>query len=159
MDTKKRPGLKGLLASRNKGGSSKEAPKTQPPVVLPPPLPPIDPGLQAMPNLKKRRLDHELKEGEVLLKRTINNKKQPRTPGIRGVHLWIVGMRLRYISLSGPGLLRQKWRVLPFHMMIQYGTHKEAVSITQCKPYSNLSFSQGTWSPFDAQDSPIYSCH
>ena len=27
-DQKKRPGLKGLLASRNKGGSSKEAPKT-----------------------------------------------------------------------------------------------------------------------------------
>ena len=30
MDLKKRPGLKGLLASNNKGGSSKEAPKTQP---------------------------------------------------------------------------------------------------------------------------------
>ena len=28
MDLKKRPGLKGLLASRNKGGHSKEAPKT-----------------------------------------------------------------------------------------------------------------------------------
>ena len=42
MDPKKRPGLKGLLASRNKGGSSKEAPKTQPPVVLPPPPSPTD---------------------------------------------------------------------------------------------------------------------
>ena len=40
MDQKKRLGLKGLLASRNKGGSSKEAPKTQPLVVLPPPPPP-----------------------------------------------------------------------------------------------------------------------
>ena len=30
MDQKKRPGLKGLLSNRNKGGSSKEAPKTQP---------------------------------------------------------------------------------------------------------------------------------
>ena len=28
MDQKKRPGLKGLLASKNKGGSSKEVPKT-----------------------------------------------------------------------------------------------------------------------------------
>ena len=65
MDTEKRPGLKGLLASRNKGGSSKEAPKTQPPVVLLPPPPPIDLGLQAMPNLKKRKVDHELEEGEV----------------------------------------------------------------------------------------------
>ena len=65
MDQKKRPSLKGLLASRNKGGSSKEAPKTQPHVVLPPPPPPTDLGLQAMPILKKMRLDHELKEGKV----------------------------------------------------------------------------------------------
>ena len=64
MDQKKRPGLKGLLASRNKGGSSKEAPKTQPPII-PPPSPPTDLGLQAMPNLKKRRPDHELEEGEL----------------------------------------------------------------------------------------------
>ena len=64
MDQKKRPGLKGLLASRNKGGSSKEAPKTQPPTI-PPPSPPTDLGLQAMPNLKKRRPDHELEEGEL----------------------------------------------------------------------------------------------
>ena len=69
MDQKKRPGLKGLLASRNKRGSSKEAPKTQPHVVLPPPPPPTDLGLQAMPNLKKRRPDHELEEGEVALRK------------------------------------------------------------------------------------------
>ena len=30
MDQKKRPGLKGLLSSRKKGGSSKEAPKQNP---------------------------------------------------------------------------------------------------------------------------------
>ena len=65
MDPKKRPGLKGLLASRNKGGNSKEAPKTQPPIVLPPPLPPTDLDLQAMPNLKKMRTEHELEEGQV----------------------------------------------------------------------------------------------
>ena len=65
MDQKKRPNLKGLLASRNKGRSSKEAPKMQPPVVLPPSPPPIDLGLQAMPNLQKMRPDHELEEGEV----------------------------------------------------------------------------------------------
>ena len=64
MDPKKRPGLKGLLASRNKWGSSKEAPKTQPPVIPPPP-PPTDLGLLAMPNLKKRRLDQEFEEGEL----------------------------------------------------------------------------------------------
>ena len=45
MDLKKRPGLKGLLASRNKGGNSKKAPKTQPPFILPPPPPPTDLGL------------------------------------------------------------------------------------------------------------------
>ena len=54
MDQKKRPGLKGLLASKNKGGSSKEVPKTQPPAIPPPPRP-TDLGLQAMPNFKKRR--------------------------------------------------------------------------------------------------------
>ena len=65
MDLKRRPGLKGLLASKNKGGTSKKAPKIQPPVVLPPSLPPTDLGLQAMPNLKKMRTDYELEEGEV----------------------------------------------------------------------------------------------
>ena len=55
MDQKKRPGLRGLLA-KNKGGSSKEAPKTQPPKIPIPP-PPTDLDLQAMPNLKKRRPD------------------------------------------------------------------------------------------------------
>ena len=52
MDQKKRPGLRGLLAT-NKRGSSKEAPKTQPPEILIPP-PSTNLGLQAMPNLKKR---------------------------------------------------------------------------------------------------------
>ena len=65
LNQKKRLGLKGLLASRNKGGSSKEAPKTQTPVV-PPPLTPTDLGLLAMPNLKKRRTDQELEEGELV---------------------------------------------------------------------------------------------
>ena len=66
MDQKNRLGLKGLLASRNKEGSSKEVSKTQPPIIPPPP-PPIDLGLLAMPNLKKRRPDNELEEGEVAL--------------------------------------------------------------------------------------------
>ena len=65
MDQKKRPGLKGLLANNNKRGSSKEAPKTQPLVVLPPPPFPTNLGLQAMPDLKKMRPDLELEEGEV----------------------------------------------------------------------------------------------
>ena len=70
MDPKKRPGLKGLLASRNKGGSSKEAPKTQPPAIPTPP-PPIELGLLTMPNLKKRRPDQDLEEGE-LIPRKVN---------------------------------------------------------------------------------------
>ena len=64
MDQKKRPDLKGLLASRNKGGSSKEVPKTQP-LAIPPSPPPTDLGLQVMPNLKKRRPNHELEEDEL----------------------------------------------------------------------------------------------
>ena len=82
MDLKKRPSLKDLLASKNKGGSSKKAPKTQPPVVLPPPLPPppTDLGLQAMPNLKKRRPDHELEEGEVTPQKDNKQKKIAKDP-------------------------------------------------------------------------------
>ena len=64
MDQKKKPGLKGLLA-KNKGGSSKEAPKTQPPEI-PFPSPPTNLGLLAMPNLKKRRPDQGLEEGEIV---------------------------------------------------------------------------------------------
>ena len=44
MDQKKRPGLRGLLA-KNRGESSKEAPKTQPLPEIPLPPPPIDLGL------------------------------------------------------------------------------------------------------------------
>ena len=81
MDQKKRPGLKGLLASRNKGGSSKEAPKTQPLVVLPPPPPPpTNLGLQAMPDWKKMRLDLELEEGEVAPQKDNKQQKIAKDP-------------------------------------------------------------------------------
>ena len=79
MDPKKRPGLKGLLASRNKWGNSKEAPKTQPPVVLPLPLP-TNLGLQAMPNLKKRRTNHELEEGKVAFGKDNKQQKIAKDP-------------------------------------------------------------------------------
>ena len=79
MDPKKRPSLKGLQASRNKGGSSKEAPKTQPPVIPPPP-PPIDLGLLAMPNLKKRRPDQELEEGKLAPQKENKQQKVTKDP-------------------------------------------------------------------------------
>ena len=79
MDQKKQPGLKGLLASRNKGGSSKEVPKTLPPVIPPPALP-TDLGLLAMPNLKKRRPNHELKEGEVAPPKDNKQQKVAKDP-------------------------------------------------------------------------------
>ena len=77
MDPKKRLGLKDLLASRNKGGSSKEAPKTQPPAILAPPTP-IELGLLAMPNLKKRRLDQHLEEGELIPWKENKQKKMAK---------------------------------------------------------------------------------
>ena len=79
MDQKKRPGLKGLLASRNKGGSSKEIPKTQPPVIPPPTLP-TDLGLLAMPNLKKGRPNHELEESEVAHQKDNKQQKVAKDP-------------------------------------------------------------------------------
>ena len=79
MDQKKRPGLKGLLASRNKGGSSKKAPKTQP-TAIPAPPPPTDLGLLAMPNLKKRRPDQELEEGELVSRKENRQQKMTKDP-------------------------------------------------------------------------------
>ena len=65
MDLKQRSGLKGLMANRNKGQSSKDAPKVQVPTSLPPPPPPTNLGLQANPNLRRKRPVDDLKEGEV----------------------------------------------------------------------------------------------
>ena len=79
MDHKKRPGLRGLL-TKNKGGSSKEAPKTQPPLEIPVPPPPTDLGLQAMPNIKKRRLDQGLEEGEIVPWKEGKQQKTNRDP-------------------------------------------------------------------------------
>ena len=78
MDQKKRPGLRGLLA-QNKEGSSKEAPKTQP-LEIPVPPPPTNPGLLAMPNLKKRRPDQGLEEGELAPRKENKQQKTTRDP-------------------------------------------------------------------------------
>ena len=65
MDLKPRFGLRGLMSNRNKGQSSKDAPKEQAPAKLPPPLPPsTNPALQTIPNLRRKRLVEELEEGE-----------------------------------------------------------------------------------------------
>ena len=79
MDQKKRPGQRGLLANRNKGGSSKEALKTQPLEILAP-LPSTDPGLLVMPNLKKRRQDQGLEEGELVPRKENKQQKMSKDP-------------------------------------------------------------------------------
>ena len=79
MDQKKRPGLRGSLA-KNRGGSSKEAPKTQPPPEIPLPSPLTDLGMQAMPNLKKRRPDQGLEEGEIVPRKEGKQQKTNRDP-------------------------------------------------------------------------------
>ena len=66
MDLKQRSGLRGLIANRNKGQSSKDVPKEQPTSKAPPPPPPTsDVALQPMPNLRRKRPVRELEEGEV----------------------------------------------------------------------------------------------
>ena len=80
MDLKKRPSLKGLMASRGKGVTSLEAPKVQTPVNLPPPpppppLPPVDQGPHANPDLKKKRPIQELEEGEMLPQKGTKQQK------------------------------------------------------------------------------------
>ena len=60
-------GLRELMAARNKVPTSKEAPKSQVPPILPPPppLPLTNLRLHAIPNLKKKRPVQELEEGEM----------------------------------------------------------------------------------------------
>ena len=66
MDLKPRYGQRGLMSNRNKGQSFKDAPKEQVPASLPPPPSPvIDPALQSIPNLRRKRPVKELEEGEV----------------------------------------------------------------------------------------------
>ena len=67
MDLKQRTGLRGLMANRNKGSTSKEVPKVQVPASFPPPRSqlPVDLGLKVNPNLRKKRQAKDLEEGEV----------------------------------------------------------------------------------------------
>ena len=81
MDLKQRIGLKGLLANRNKGSTSKEAPKTQVPPSLPPSPPPsTNLGLHANPNLKKKRPLQDLEEGEVALQKGTKQQRTTKDP-------------------------------------------------------------------------------
>ena len=81
-DLKSRTGLKGLLANRNKGSTSKEVPKTQipPSLPLPPPPPPTDLRLKANLNLRKKRLVKNLEEGEVALQKGAKQQKKTKDP-------------------------------------------------------------------------------
>ena len=67
MTLNQRESLRDLMAERNKGSSSKEAPKSQVPPTLPPPTPPppTDLRLNAMKDLKKKRPVQDLEEGKV----------------------------------------------------------------------------------------------
>ena len=70
-----RKGLKDLLAGRNKGSSSKEAPMSQPLPTFPfPPLPNIV-GLLPIPNLKKKRKEQEVENGEVVRQKEAKQQK------------------------------------------------------------------------------------
>jgi len=76
MDLKPRSGLRGLMSNRNKGQFSKDAPKEQVLASLSPPPPSsIDPALQPIPNLRRKRLVEELEEGEVGPQRAKQQKK------------------------------------------------------------------------------------
>ena len=104
MDLKPRTSLKGLLANRNKGSSSKEVPKTQVPSSLPPPPFPVTAvGLLPNPDLKRKRKVQEMERGEVIppkgakQPKNVKDKKAPsvesreESNGVevrREVHTW-----------------------------------------------------------------------
>ena len=70
------------MAERNKGSSSKEAPKSQVPPTLPSPPPPTptDLGLNAMKDLKKKRPVQDLEEGEVAPQKGTKQQKTTKDP-------------------------------------------------------------------------------
>ena len=60
---------------------SKEVPKTQVPSSLPlPPPPPIDLGLKAIPNLRKKKPVEDLEEGEVAPQKGAKQQKKAKDP-------------------------------------------------------------------------------
>ena len=73
MTLNPRKGLKDLLTGRNKRSSSKETLKSQLLSSFPPSSPPTT-GLLPIPNLKKKRKEQEVEEGEVVFQETKKQK-------------------------------------------------------------------------------------
>ena len=82
MALNQRRNLQDLMASRNKGATSQEVPKSQVPPTLPPPLAPLptDPGLHTMKDLKKKRLLQEIKEGDLPSQKGTKQQKTTKNP-------------------------------------------------------------------------------
>ena len=105
MDLKQRTGLKGLLANRNKGSTSKEAPKTQVPPSLPPSPPPsTNLGLHANPNLKKKRPLQDLEEGEVAFQKGTKQQRTTKDPKDKRATLWRVETMRKCVDSNASGL-------------------------------------------------------
>ena len=157
MDQKKRPRLRGLLANRNKGGSSKEALKTQP-LEIPAPPPPTNPDLLAMPNLKKRRPDQGLEEGELVPRK--ENKQQKTSKDPRDKRGNFVDSRdeveVRRSQWPWAPRLEMDGAAILYDALIWDAPKGHANYLVQ--PSNSPSFFLGTWNPSGARGSPIYSC-
>ena len=77
MALNQRRSLRDLMASRNKGATSQEVPKSQVPTTLPPPPAPLptDLGLHAIRDLKKKRSLQEIEEGGLLPQKGTKQQK------------------------------------------------------------------------------------
>ena len=85
MDLKQRIGLRGLMANRNKGSTSKEVPKAQVPASLLP-FPPqllADLGSKVNPDLRKKRQVEDLEEGEEGPQKGAKQQKKAREPKVK----------------------------------------------------------------------------
>ena len=82
MDLKQKTGLRGLMANRNKGLTSKEVPEAQVPTSFPPPPPqlPADLGLKVNLDLRKKKQVEDLEEGEVSPQKGAKQQKKTREP-------------------------------------------------------------------------------
>lgn len=114
MDLKPRSGLRGLMSNRNKGQSSKNAPKEQVPASLPPPPPsPTDLALQPIQNLRRKRPVNELKERDIGPQNAKQHKKgkEPKNKRTKSIDSQDKATQRRGQRTWSPR--RSNWTTLP----------------------------------------------
>ena len=113
------------MTGRNKRSSFKEAPKSQVPLTLPPPPPPTTTvNLLPYPNLKKKRNEQEMEEGEVVPQKEAKHQKTAKDKRASSVD-----------SREDPSMaLGWSRMALPSHGAPSLGSSREGTPLMLLKP-------------------------